>query len=278
MPGRAKTPAHLPAQGPILRRPCRLSGCLSGRKGGQDGASERLRRQQHRNDASFLPCPEVEERGPGGAGTSGGGCQGDAVTREAALGPPCRALRGCREERGGSAPLARPARMFIYLCKKVLLGHGGKPRRRGAGGGVGAGRQPWGQAEFSAPHHGVLGGWDRGGLGALRGPPRGAEGTLPGLPPATCGRCCSFGAGGCGRGLCPGSCPECCPALSRRLPPGLGLGLGVSLAFGCLLTNCCPRRLFDIALQLETSSWQGPVCCVVPLACFVPHGACSAHL
>lgn len=149
----------------------------------------------------------------------------------------------------------------------------------GRGGGQGqAGRQPWGQAEFSAPHHGVLGGWDRGGLGALRGPPRGAEGTLPGLPPATCGRCCSFGAGGCGRGLCPGSCPECCPALSRRLPPGLGLGLGVSLAFGCLLSNCCPRRLFDIALQLETSSWQGPVCCVVPLACFVPHGACSAHL
>jgi len=118
-----------------------------------------------------------KERGARPARTSGGGSQGDAVTGAARLpGRPCRARRGSGAGWDPSAA-ARFCRMFIYLCKKVLLGRGG-----GRTGGVPA----------SPP-----GNWERGGLGALRGP---------------------LGD------LCP--CPECGPALSCLLPRGPGLGLG----------------------------------------------------
>lgn len=170
-------------------------------------------------------------RSPGSGAISAGGCQGDAAP----------AWPRYREGRPGC--LLRSAAMFIYLCKKVLLGRRGAAEGRLLSGRGSCPGESWGSGARS---------------------PRGLEGTLGALPPPAAaarrpdpvrhsGTWC--GTPGHGAAL-----PESCHPLSRRFPrPGLGL---LRCPAAPAAPQCFPRQALDAAFPLETES----LCTVWPLA------------
>lgn len=154
--------------------------------------------------------------------------------------------------------LSRPPLRDVHLpVQEGAPGHGGKAGRRGRAA-LGAGGVP-------APPPG-----SPRGLGARR--PQGGEGTLG--APSPCLRPLRLGwPWWCGRGLGPFS--ERWPTLCCLIPLGLGSGFLWSSAAS---KAAAPQESLDVALQLETSSWQSPVHSVIPLTSSVAHGAFPAQL
>lgn len=212
--GAGKPPAHLPAQrghplpwlpaGDRQRQdsaswlpPPQEAPLGRGQMGMKSCAWSPLARSTTLLVSAFLfPLPETAERGSGGHFRrrlpEWRGHQGGRVV-------PTEPRR--REERS-----PRSARMFIYLCKKVLLGHGGEPGRRGFSRGLGARRV--GSAEAS-------GSW---------GDSRDSRWLR------LCWRWW------CGRGV--GLWAEWCPDLPCQLLRGLRSEPGASLVLRCRLCSC----------------------------------------